>query len=733
MKRSIHGLLCFLSIVILLASCNKKELDEFYGKPANLAPPIYDQLQAKGLTSMMAVIDKAGYKDILGKAGYWTLFAPNNEAFTKFLQERNLSSINDLDKETALKIVRYNTLYNAYRRDNISTFESPELILEPGMSFRKKTTFYDFVYEQGGKKYIASNSNMPTYFVDDNNNKYIPFFTQEFFNASGVTAQDYNSFFPGVSFSGFNVVDASVKNEEILAENGMIHEVDKVILPLQSIDQYLSSKPEYSEFKKLIDENAFYLTYYKLQTRYKALTGSDDSVFVKLYGDMAFAPNNENYLSTFSSDAQANFFSIAVPTNDQLLAYKQHLLKDWGPELTPSMKRNLIDSHMWTRALWPSKFNVTINSKAERPTFTSGDVIEQKMLSNGNFYGINTVQEANVFRTVYSKPYLNRDYLLQTQGLNRSIINQITDPEAKYGLIMQSDDQYAAAGYSYSDLDANYRFTNPTTGATIINDVAKARFLRLLQMSVFDNSFLNLTDFAGKKGVLKGSIGEGDTEEYLYYDNNKLYASGNMDTNTPVTITKVEQTVNGPVFYTSGTLLFSEKKLGTTIKDLAALDYESYGYFYDYLRQSTIWNAESIIGITLGGEYTVLIPTNTAIKEAVMRGELPGNVVTGVPTTNPAGLLDKDNVARFLLYHFIEKETVAPDGDPDKQGRMTTAFKDLNASEPDTYVHVATQKDAMQITDNNVASPSANLNISSSNKLGDRSLIHSIDRVLLSK
>ena len=40
--------------------------------------------------------------------------------------------------------------------------------------------------------------------------------------------------------------------QNITAENGVIHEIDKVISPLPSIDEYLRSKPEYSEFKKSV-------------------------------------------------------------------------------------------------------------------------------------------------------------------------------------------------------------------------------------------------------------------------------------------------------------------------------------------------------------------------------------------------------------------------------------------------------------------------------------------------
>lgn len=734
MKRSIQGILYFLSLVVLLAGCNKDELDAYYGRPSNLAPPIYQQLKDREkFSSMTAVIEKAGYTDILGKGGYWTLFAPNNEAFKAFFQERGLSDISQIDKETAVKIVRYATLYNTYRKDNIDMYESPQKVLVPFASFRKKSTYYEFVYEKDGKKYIDANMNSG-YVLGDNNNKYLQIFTTGYFNFKGLTSQDYTTFFPGSTFMGFNVLGAQVKEFDILAENGIIHEVDKVLTPLQNLDQYLGSKPEYSEFRKLLESYLFYAPHYTLQTRYKALSGSDDSVFVKAYIGTPFAPNNENLSLTASSDAQSDFWSLAIPTNDKLLAYKTELLKDWGPELSPAMLRYLVSSHMWETGLWPSKLTTTVNSLGEKATFGQSAVLEKKMLSNGNFYGISQVQEANAFRTVYAKPFLNKDYLMQTRGLDRGIVSQLLNPDNKFGLIMQSDQQFLDIGYSFDPLVVEYSWRNPANGSKITNAVARDRFLRNLGTTVFDNSLPNLTDLSGE-GILKGNKGAGETEEYLYYKNNKIYASGNINyanlaASTPVQVTKVVQTANGPVFYTTGSLNFTEKKIGTIIKELATLYPSSYKHFYDYLRQSTaVWDNEAIKQMTLGLKYTALIPTNAAIEAAVKRGELPGTVSTGAPTTNPTTALAKTTVEQFLLSHFIDKETVAPDGDDLKTGRMKTLFEDFSQAETGTFIFIDENKPGfLKIRDakGNIAATI----LVNSNKLADRALIHSIDRVL---
>ena len=68
---------------LFLASCKKKDFENYYARPSNLADPIYQQLVAKGnFTSLLKCIDKAGYKETLSAGGFWTLFAADDAAFT---------------------------------------------------------------------------------------------------------------------------------------------------------------------------------------------------------------------------------------------------------------------------------------------------------------------------------------------------------------------------------------------------------------------------------------------------------------------------------------------------------------------------------------------------------------------------------------------------------------------------------------------------------------------------
>ena len=79
------------AFLLLFISC-KKEYNEFYARPENLEQPIYQQLTASGrFKSLTTLIEKAGYKETLSSAGYWTLFAPHDSAFAVFFKERGLA------------------------------------------------------------------------------------------------------------------------------------------------------------------------------------------------------------------------------------------------------------------------------------------------------------------------------------------------------------------------------------------------------------------------------------------------------------------------------------------------------------------------------------------------------------------------------------------------------------------------------------------------------------------
>lgn len=738
----------FLLLLFFLSGCKNKEFVDFYKRPDNLPPCIYQQLQAKGnFKSLLALVDKAGYKETLSQAGYWTFFAPNDSAFIKYLAENSITGgIASIDSATARKIVTFSLVYNSYRQDQLTNYQSSIGVI-PNLAFKKKTVYYDFVQTESGspRKVIANNSNNGVYVVGDNSNKNISFFTDAFINAVGLSATDYNFFYPNTKYTGFNVMDASVieSQKNIVAENGMIHVLNRVILPALSIDQYLASNPNYSEFKKLLDMKVNYQANADLTHRYNVLTGKPDSVFIKIYNSaLGFSPNNENYL-TKGTSSQTNGYTFMVPTNDVLLAYTKKLLTYFGSfnSAPPEVLNDFISSLMFGNNIWPSRIQSSTNVQGESPTFAKSNVIDQKLLSNGIFYGTNKVQDANVFRTLYSKPYLNPNYTLMLRGLNAEVKYSIVIPSINYIMFMMPDVQVRAGGFEY---DATREASNNTPwgykaplmpvgtfGSMGWGGSQRDQFYRVLKTSVSAPNMV-LPDLSGD-GIIEMYNGE-----YIRYKNNTIWAAGNMDAGSYIVKDSSQTVVNGTVYYTheviptgksttGGLLYYTTKTIGYHLQALSVSDPTNYGSFYKLLAATLLDANLAILGTSNGTFYTVFVPTNAAIVNAVKQGILPavGAASLGVPNFAPAaGTPEADLVIKFIQYHILNKNTVVPDGR--KDGAFATLL--VNAAGDPTYITVSNQLNNMKLID--MFNNTSNVVVAKSNNLSNFTVIHSIDNFL---
>lgn len=731
------------AVLFVLAAC-KKKFGDYYDRPGNLEPPIYQQLQARGnFTHILAAIDRAGYTATLSAAGYWTFFAPHDSAFNVYLKEKNISSVQELDSVTCRNLVTYCLVYNAFRKDRLDDYQSTTGWI-PSTAFKRRTANYTFVYDGivNGQpaKLIASNRNGITFNDADNNNKYIPYFVDEYMQQANLSAADYNYFYPNTPYTGFNVVDAVVTEQDIPAENGVIHVVNKVITALPSIDQYLEDKPQYSLFKSLFDK---FLVQYVLNQgithRYQVTRGVTDQVYTKTYsapfGTLAYSLNNENYL-TPDNQGQTESYSIFVPTNDVLQAYIDNvLLQNYPPGTTledvpVNIVYDFVNAHLWQKAVWPSKFGSTTNYLGEEARFDANtDIVEKKILSNGIFYGATRVQEANVFTSVYGRAYLDPNYSMMAKLLDFELKSVVSDIGREFTLFMISDTMFRAAGFTHDASVSNntyeqYRFTPPagstvpaSTGATTRN-----RMLRILNMHIVPRRLDNLP--ANAPLLTLGG-------EYIGIKNNQLFGSGNVDAGESSAVGISKSSRNGRVYYIDKMLDVSDNPVGAHIEKLGTTPDEAsspYNYFWQLLKGSEAWNAatKEIRGVANAAFYTLFIPTNTAIMQAVKDGYLPGDVNTGEPrflasAQSPAERLQTE---RFIQYHFIDRRTVAADGI--EIGALPTLLK-TNIGDPVT-VTVYNNPGAIEIVDRN--NRTSHVISDPTHYIGNRIMIHLIDNYL---
>jgi uncharacterized surface protein with fasciclin (FAS1) repeats len=724
-------------VTITLFGCRKKAFDEYYGRPDNLEPPIYQVLETKGnFKHLLAAIDKAGYKRTLAGAGYWTFFAPHDSAFQVYFTQRGITGVGQMDSVECRRIVTYSLVYNAFRKERLGDYQSPTGWVS-NTAFKRRTAYYTGIYDgvdTGGKaiKAIAANRNSGVYIEADNNNKYIPYFVDNFMASKSLTAADYNYFFPGTPYTGFNVVDANVTQRDIPAENGIIHVVNKVITSLPSIDEYLGQKPEYSLFKSFFDE---YLVQYVLNQTvtnvYQNASGSSDNVFTKVYDPLlAYSLNNENFLKQQENDGQNNTYSIFVPTNDVMQAYIDTLLLANYPSLDMMPRSIIVDfinAHLWQNAVWPSKFATTFSFVNEEARFNPAvDIIDKKLMSNGIFYGTKKIQDANVFSSVFGKPYLDPNYTMMITLLNNELKPQVSDIYRNYTIFLMSNQMLNNAGYIVDISRSNdpinqWSYTPPGASApTVVGADAKNRLLRILNLHVIPNRVLN--DLAGE-GVAMSYGGE-----YIAYKNGQIFAAGNVDSNHIVTVGTSKTAKNGRVYYSDKILEYSVKNVGLHIEELGTPAASQYNYFWQYLRNSTLWNntLKDIQGIANGTFFTLFIPNNAAITQAVNDGFLPGTgtAPNKVPLFNPPLAIDKLQVARFIHYHFLNKRTIAADGV--ESGGFETVLK-TNLGDP-TNIFVTNTPGMLKLIDMN--GRNANVISPVSSYLSNRCVIHLTDNYL---
>jgi uncharacterized surface protein with fasciclin (FAS1) repeats len=727
-RKSLISTVLFICI-LLISGCNK-EIEEYYARPDWLEPAIYKSLKERGnFNSFLACIDKAGYKDILSNAGYFTIFAPTDSAFNEFFTANGYSTVNDIDSATAKKIVTYSLVYNAYTREKLDDYQSTSLqAWVPDVAFKRKTAYFKWVYEdtingemhtiidQNGVALIPP-SDAIIFNPDDNNNKHIPYFTNEYFTTEGITAYDYNYFFPETDFTGFNVIDAEVKNQDILAENGVIHVVDKVLLPLPNLNELLASNPDYSDFKMMLDK--YIMQYYyapeAFLNRYEQVAGLREDVLIKGYPGLNFPPNCENFMKYGGGqeyDAQNDGWTLFVPNNAAIqLFFKRKFLVYYKSldNMPVSLISEFINAHMFRTSVWPSKFETTSNLFGEPARFDpQSNVIEKKIGSNGIFYGTNKVQETDAFYTILGEIILNPDYSLMLQGLRTTeLFYVVKNPNVMLTVFMIPNSIFETLGLSY-DADRNsWNLDNPDLGTN-----ASIAINRLINLHIVLGK--SLTDLTGDDVV------ETYNGEYIRYQSGLMWAAGNSQRSELLVPSKKKEASNGVSYVLKRALRFSIDNVGREIEGNP-----NFTRYYEYLTKSAeavpgfvyTPSTMAITNVIATENNTILIPNDTAIDAAIRDGVLP-KISYAVFTD-----AQLEKVLKFVMYHIVAKVIVVPDGNV--SGKRETYHKTVDGK---TYMNIMNEPGNLIFTDN--YGRSAKIVLSSSNVLSNRAVIHQIDNYL---
>lgn len=699
-KTKIYSML-ILCLLLIVSGCNNDK-EEYFAEPDWLEPPIYNVLQQEGrFTKYLQCLDSTLYASVLKGAGLYTVFAPNDEAFTAYMTSRGYTSVANIPYSEIEKIVAYSICYSTFTLDSIG--------VQGG--FKYKTQYYALPYKdpEFNNEWVVDQTMENVWTTSFNNYKFIPAFTNTFFSSFNppLSASDYNVFFPDVTFSGKNIQSGEILKADMRAENGIIHEVSTVNLPLDNIADILK-KPENSIFKSLVDAKDAYGDYLfriysqvtsptQLKTLQKIMPRENiEKIYVKYYVGLNYSLNLENVQDESGRyTPEKNGYTLILPTSNALSEYLQNRVMKYYSntnELPEEITKTLIQAHMIPSLVWPATYANSVNGNGDYLNgsgsnglkFSESSIKGATLASNGFVYQSNQVVKSRIFESVYSELFLNPAHKWANIGfvnnfntslredLQKCILNGFISE--RYTLITFDDRLLVNDGFSYNS--STNTFSHSVSGVT-----ANSRLTRLLREHVFEglvNQEVNseINDFAttGISNEDNWNFAVTSYGDPVRYKNNQIQAAGNIEDNTFVNLSKLDETyLNGTVWKADQPLQYSPRVTGASddkkFKDLTLWEYldrartqnPNVKLFVDYLQKCIKTypddaTSTALDGISTEQFYTVLMPNNTAMQSAISAKVIPP--IDSVGSAYPQAFA---RAAFFINSHIIQGRVFVDD------------------------------------------------------------------------
>jgi uncharacterized surface protein with fasciclin (FAS1) repeats len=603
--------LLLLLSALLVVQC-QKERDLYYEEPAWAGKSIYEVLQDEGRFGMfLQCADKTLYASSLKGNGLWTIFAPNDDAFGSYLQKSGYASVENIPQAEAEKLVAYSMLYNKYEFDRLPDVLGGKqgAVWDTMRSTKKRTPYYETLHREwynGDSVWVANPTHYNGFSGNDNNYKYLPFYLSR--NFGSKQPSDYETFYPQRPYTGKNVQAASILKQDMMASNGVVHEVDYVNEPLPTLEDLLGGE-NYSDFKELLEfksstgEPFFYLyiTNTAFTNYFKTMYPSKNisTVYCKFYnvpfefirpssdqaktGNIIAIPLNcERY---FLTGAEEDGYTLYAPNNEAVRKFYEEVIKPYGyasvKEIPSSVLRYFINAHMTLNVMWPSDhkgaknvYENYINGEGKSGVgFDPNIYVDVKPASNGLFYGAKDYVKNHYFETVLTEILLRpKQYSYLYNALEKHFSTTLMEDlvkcplndytEENYTLLLPSDDLLKADGFSWvwpAGASA-YEFSHSMDGVN-----AGVRIQRLVRSHVFKriktgSIDTRITDFSGDlSGGYEGyAYAVNDYGDMVRYKNNEIEMVGNYTAGEKVVATKVKEFSNGQVFTVDKLLQYAE-------------------------------------------------------------------------------------------------------------------------------------------------------------------------------
>lgn len=679
-------IISFIAQAILFNSCNT---DDYFATPDWLKGSIYKVLEEKGnYTIFLKGVQIAKMEQMLNGKSILTVMAPNDSAFTVYLNENyGGKSIDQIPQSEVSKLIGFHVLYYSFNKDKLINFRPAEgdgasiadKNINAGLFYKFRTKSMD---EISIEKDTAGND-VHVYHLD----RFLPVFSYRMFQTKQIDAKtNYEYFFPNTPWKGadgFNVSNAAIKEYQLIADNGYIYTIDRVLRPLETIYKELSSNSNFSDFLELYNSYQYYQLDPALTLEYG--NGIDlyqhyhsaplaniacewpvtdyrlmDQLSLKSYS--VFAPNNTAMRSFFDDYWRVGGYSslseVSKTSVNYLLFNCVYSASIVFPE---EIKKKLIKN----------SYGTVINFDVDAVPASN-----RKICVNGALYGLDVLAPPAMFGSVTGPAFQYKKYSYFLDMLSASdLVLTLSSDETKYLMLYPDNDLMNATGITRgmdgglyrgatrlsTGVQQNYMFAHVvnldgTTGSYNALPPSGKHVFRTLSPS------MNLYWYM-KDGKITNSIKHnellympGITENDVYaelneltfrngWNNGKCYSYQN--TTTPFLL---EGTLANALYPKFIPLMINNRSNATTI----------YHGFIQLLDKAGLISEQSILPVI--ENCLMFVPTTEAVKKAIINSKIPG-ITTSITDVNELNFFanctvsDAGALQYYLLQYFIPLST----------------------------------------------------------------------------
>lgn len=628
-------------LTLLACTACEKEIDKYYERPDFLKGNAYEFMVGRGnFTYFLQAAELVGYDNILKGRGLCTVMAPNDEAFTLWLQKHNYSSLSDVPMSDLTTLVASLLIQNAYEEDYMLGFHMNSDKGEKGNGLAYKFKSYCTPAPRVMTDPLTGNR-----INVGSRQRYLPVVSTRMFKALKCTdyAGNYKYFFPDVNWQGEDeklyAGDAAVIEAAIPTDNGYVYILDKVAEPLRTLYQALEqpARNDFSDFLKLYDRFA--------EVSVKSTTDGDTLYNYNHYrmaskSGVQIGDQLPNLASEWSYHGELNgdrsyydlymtwTYNCFAPTNAALQDYFQSYFTGFNsiddvPQLTLYY---LLKAHVRERQniIMPEVFetNGVKGEYGETWNITRSNVVNSEFCINGLLYGIDQVFTPTMFDIITKPLFSTPDFAITANMFFKSgeFVTLVDPTPDRFTLFIQADT--TLVNQYNMNLDYGNSFFNDNDEKVKLDNtvLTSADMQTIVESHIVNGAVRNFNTraFYGTKTPFS----------YVYTDGGELHG----ENGATMEILNSWETVNGPTYQISG--MFEKN----TLKMIDMLR-NNYKDFYDLLKTAgvivTVNKVDQFKDVSEGERAMIFAPANGVLNSAALSA------------------MPKEELAQYLSYFIV--------------------------------------------------------------------------------